>query len=100
MSEEKKQIKLFLKTKDYKAVAKAHSEWSLKWHENEWKEFIQIIRDDTLQEVEGKLFSLTSFVIVDGKAKHPGEAEDPITYAKNQVLKQALSTIKEMRKND
>ena len=52
MNKEEKQEKWYLNCKN---LAEAFAKGDLNWHEKEWKDFIKLIRTETLQEVKDKM---------------------------------------------
>jgi|GEM_PF-3684106 len=40
---------------DYKYLAEAFAKGDLNWHEKEWKDFIKLIRTETLQAIKDKM---------------------------------------------
>ena len=42
----------FVKTQDWKGLASAFQKIDVKWHQKEWREFINKIRRDTIEDIE------------------------------------------------
>lgn len=72
---------------DWERMARAFREEDVQWHAKEWKAFVQEIRNNTLQEVEG--WAENKLVNVE-LAEHLPE----------EVLTDLLSKLKEMRAVD
>ena len=81
---------VLLQDNDLKAVCEAFGRADTQWHEKEWKEFVELVREEEREKVANKLrghiFSRIDFAQYHGKYNKP-DTEMREKYAKEETEK-------------
>ena len=87
---------------DYKYLAEAFAKGDLNWHEKEWKDFIKLIRTETLQAIKDKMPKEKETITVVYYANGLPNPDKSILLKENigfnEYRSQMLEIIKELNK--